>query len=123
MINDHPSAEVDYLLNRLEPLARGYPVALAMLGRKNPVTKFRRPTNDRLIALAPGSMYGFRNGTILVSILGSGSCIVSPEKPKEKRSIADLVLAGMPASAATILMEKLHRLFQENERWQQHVEA
>lgn len=112
MMNDHPSTEVDWLLNKIEPLKRGYAVTLSMDdGKYSRLAKYRGTKKNQLVALAPGELYGFASRSVLVSIVGNGCCVVHPTR---ERKVADLVLAGMPAKLANLLMEKLHRLYQEN---------
>lgn len=107
-----PSNDVDWLLNRLEPLRRGYAVVLSMQDdRYARMVKYRGKKQNQLVTLTPGSLYGFAPDSVQVAIIGSGAAIVFPARSEK---VADLILAGMPARLAKLLMEKLHRLYQES---------
>lgn len=94
----------------LMPLLSGKPVVLTMddprFARKK---NYLGSKDKRLVILTPGQMLGFGRHHLLVSIVGSGSCIVRLGHPKS----ADLVLAGMPAKLANVLMDKIHQVFKE----------
>lgn len=106
-----PGTERDAFLSSLLPLKNGKSVSLAM---DNPMftsqAKHRGHKAKKLVILVPGTAAGISPDAVLVSIVGSGACIVWPENVSK---VADLVLAGMPARLANVLMEKLHRLFKE----------
>lgn len=98
------SEEIDILLARLAPLKKGYPVAL-MLDNPKGFGKKRNP----LLTLTPGILFGFRSNLVVVSVINNGSCIVQADSEK----IADLILAGLPAQSARILMDRLNKLYSE----------
>lgn len=111
MTYGYPSEDVDWLLGKLEPLKRGYPVVLSMQDAKYQNRKnYRGKRADQIVALAPGELYGMTPRSILVSVIGNGACVVHPATSEK---IADLVLAGMPARLANVLMGKLHQLLKE----------
>ena len=100
-------------LTALFPLREGKSVVLTMENPKLAARKNYRGSKGRIIVvLTPGSAlgakYGLSNREILVSILGSGSCMV-----RVGQKSANLILAGMPAKLANGLMDALHQIFQE----------
>lgn len=101
----------DDFLAALAPLYAGKSVALEM--EKPRIQGAKKTVADRtkkLVLLVPGTAAGIDPQAVLVSVVGSGSCIVWP---KRNPQVANLVLAGMPAKLAVSLMDKLHRIFQE----------
>lgn len=104
------SREPDWFLGILSPLKYGKPVHLMLNDPRFSQLKNYRGTKDkRLVLLIPGTLAGLKKELLLVSVIGSGSCLVRV-KDSEQRT-ADLVSAGIPARLATILLEKLHSLF------------
>lgn len=105
------SLDGDNFLAALAPLRHGKPVHLVMDDPKfAAMKKYVGTKAKKLVFLVPGSMIGIDPSGVLVSILESGSCVVWPKRPPK---VANLVLAGMPAKLANVLMQKLHRIFQE----------
>lgn len=103
------STETDAFLGALAPLRFGKTVVLTMDDpRFKAIKNYRGTKGTKLIVLVPGSAMEMA-GVVLVSVLGAGSCMVRLKSTK----VADLVLAGMPARLADVLMQKLHRIFQE----------
>lgn len=99
----------DFLANKLEPLTRGYAVSMSMQDPKfEKLKQYKGKKKNQLVCLAPGPMYALPTDTVLVSIVGNGSCIV---RPFESKDVAKLVLAGMPVKLANALMSKLHYLY------------
>jgi hypothetical protein len=110
MIHDRHIGEHDSFGAKLEPLTRGYAVSMTMQDprhMRNP--KYRGKKQNQFIGLAPGPLYGLPTGSILVSIVGSGSCVI---RPFESNELAKLVLAGMPAGLAKVLVTKLKTLYE-----------
>lgn len=106
--------EADWFLHALEPLVRGKSVHLSFDDpRFSQMKNYRGKKQKRLAILVPGPMAGLKDEIILVSVVGSGCCLIRPKI--EGHRIADLVLAGMPAKLATTLMNKLHLLFRSQE--------
>lgn len=111
--------EVDWLVNALEPLSKGKTKVLVMdtpaiprKGRKDDST-----TRHQLVALAPGTLYGFKQGSVLVSIIGAGSCVVVPSEPKQ---LTPLLRAGIPPKLAKALIDGLARLDWSNDHGTNH---
>lgn len=100
----------DYLGAKLEPLTRGYAVTLSMQDpRFDKLKAYRGKKANQLVCMAPGPMYALPTDTLLVSIVGNGSCVI---RPHESKDVAKLVLAGMPAGLAKALQSKLNTLFE-----------
>ena len=96
--------KADNFLRVLAPLNTGKSVALWM---DHPRAVRKNAENRRqLVVLIPGPVAGLPKGTVLVCVVGSGSCIVKADAPTK---VADLVLAGIPAKLATSLMDSVHR--------------
>lgn len=108
--NEFPlSTESDAFLGALAPLRFGKTVVLTMEDpRFKAIKNYRGTKGTKLVVLVPGSAMEMK-GVVLVSVLGAGSCMVRLNSTQ----VADLVLAGMPARLASVLMQKLHRIFQE----------
>ena len=103
-----PGAD-DPLLRTVFPLRAGKPVKL-WLDLPTTLKKSTAPRR-RLVILSPGSHVGLPRTCVLVSIVGSGSCVVRTSPPHK---LADLVLAGMPAKLAGELMNKIHRALEQS---------
>lgn len=110
------STEVDYLADRLKPLFTGKPVAIQFFSA---ATKGRK--KDPIVALTPGSIFGWPSNRVLLSVVHHGSCILHLEtarerKKREKRGepfkpqLTDMILAGLSAKMARLLMETLTTL-------------
>lgn len=92
----------------LQPLVKGKPVALAMDDHRPTHAKARGQRQRKLIVvITPYSAPGLEPGSFVISILGRGSCMVWPSKPNQS---ANLVLAGMSARLANVLLSKLQVL-------------
>lgn len=103
------STDTDAFLGALAPLRFGKTVVLTMEDpRFKAIKNYRGTKGTKLVVLVPGSAMDMKD-VVLVSVLGAGSCMVRLKSTK----VADLVLAGMPAKLADVLMQKLHRIFQE----------
>ena len=110
------STDVDYLAARLQPLFKGVPIVLQLRTarpghRKNPI-----------VTITPGSLFGWPREQFVVAVLQNGSCVVRVDTKREtsKREkqgapyrprVADLVVAGIPAKLATVLMTSLQKLY------------
>jgi hypothetical protein len=102
--------EPDWFVSTLYPLHRNVAVHLSLEDpRFGKIKHYRGKRKNQLVVLVPGVLVGLRQEYLLVAIVGSGSCLIRPHIPGH--SIADLVLAGMPAKLATTLMNKLHLIF------------
>jgi len=102
-------ANVDLLLQTLAPLTHEKIVKLWMEPPpKVAPKKSRRTSERRLIVLTPGTHLGLPRKTVMVSVIGKGSCLVRLD---EAVRTADLVLAGMSARLAKELMNRIHQLF------------
>jgi hypothetical protein len=97
------SGEIDWLLSRLAPLRNGNAVVIRL---DNPMGVGKR--KDPLITIVPGILFGFREKSVVVSVIGNGSCIIKTDEKK----IANLVKAGIPARLASALAEKLYQLYE-----------
>lgn len=104
----------DYLLHALTPLRAGRAVALWMDTPRRAHRKNARSHPRQVVVLSPGPMLGLPKGTVLVSVVGSGSCFARVDQPQYVNlNVADLVLAGIPAKLANVLMRTLQRAMQE----------
>lgn len=98
----------DHFRLALRPLAKGHPVALAMDDHRPVHAKARSSVSrKRVVVITPFNAPGLALGSYVISILGKGSCLVWPSKPNQS---ANLVLAGMPARLANVLLNKLQVL-------------
>lgn len=105
MTNGHIETS-DWLLSHLAPLLRGEAVKLVVEQSR---THGRKTVNvQKGLLIAPGSAYGLSNQAVVVSLLGSGSCVIFPDAQHSK---GELVNAGLPVELATALIEKLSTLF------------
>lgn len=106
----HGLGNVDWLVNSLKPLLEGKPKVLVMDTPAPPRKGSpRNAWRQQLVALAPGTLYGFAADTVLVSIIGAGSCVVHPLRRPARTT--DLILAGMRAPLARTLLDGLYRLY------------
>ena len=64
----------------------------------------------RLVVLTPGILLGVNPKSVLVSVVGSGSCVIKADGPAK---VANLVLAGVPATLANLLMNTVHHVLKE----------
>lgn len=114
------STEVDEFANRLKPLFDGKPVVIQLF---NPASRGKK--KDPLVVLTPGASYGWSKNRILVSVLGHGACVVVLETTRERNKrvkqgieykprLTELILAGVPAQMARLLMETLETLNEFN---------
>lgn len=90
----------------LAPLLQGKSVILRMTYKP----KGRFEGNYKAVVITPGQCLGTDNDTCLVSIVNGGCAPVTTDL---KRSVAKLVLAGMPAHLATQLVREFVRIHQE----------
>lgn len=98
----------DYFKDKLAPLVSGLSVKFVLEYRKKHGTKFREV--KIMVLLAPGLLYGLSPETVVISLVGKGSCIVFPELGK---GVASMVAAGIPVRLANALFEKLTELYGE----------
>lgn len=103
-------ADVDYLYQTMSPLRKGKPVNLWMELPKKSVKKTTQLLVKRLVVIVPGSVIGLPRDAVLIAIVGAGSCLL---RPLRSESIANLVLAGMPAKLASELSSVIRRIFKE----------
>jgi hypothetical protein len=99
-----PTKDVDWLGGKLWPLRQGKPVAFAIISG-NPNARGKR--KDPIVTITPGSTLGFGERVVVVSVINNGSTIVEIDC----KSTAGLVLAGMPAKLAKLLLDKLRSTF------------
>lgn len=99
--------KADNFLRVLTPLSAGKSVALWMDDSRKKGNRINAESKRKLVVLIPGPVAGLPKGTVIVCIIGSGSCIVRVDQPTK---VADLVLAGIPAKLATSLMDNVHRV-------------
>lgn len=109
--------DIDWLYQAVHPISRGKTVKLWMelpaLRQASASVKKPRSSNlvnKKLVVLVPGYATGLPRDTLLVSVIGSGSTLLSPSR---KDGIANLVLAGMPARLAKELMNVVRRILKE----------
>jgi hypothetical protein len=103
--------EADLARRYLLPLKFGKSVVMVMDDPSwvaNP--KYKGKKRHKLVVIAPGPMHGFSETCFLVSVVGGGACIVHLNGP---HSVANLVLAGMPAALAKELMNQIHQVMKE----------
>lgn len=96
----------DYLAEILSPLKRRQIVKMVVSFTKTH-GKSKREVK-LLVMLAPGEVYGMLTGSLVVSVIGKGSCVLFP---KEEKGMAALTGTGLPTSAAKFLLETLHKLY------------
>lgn len=101
---DRISTDVDWIGGKLSPLWDGKTVAFSMLLAKG-TGKRKNP----LIVITPGPSIGLPRRTVIVSVINNGSCIVEIDC----NSTLQLVLAGIPAKLAKLLLEKLRSTYRE----------
>lgn len=101
-------ADVDYLYQSIHQLANGKSVLIWMDMPAKPRKQTSRVVNRKLVCLVPGTAFNEPRDILLVAIIGAGSCLI---RPQGKQSIANLVLAGMPAKLAQALMNAVRRIF------------
>jgi hypothetical protein len=94
--------EPDYLLTALWPLRQEEPVRL-VLQKMKMHGKVERLVQQGLL-LVSGKVYGLDDRAVVVSLLGSGSCVIFPTAQNSK---SELVKAGIPAALAQALIDKL----------------
>lgn len=108
-------ATIDPFAQALRPLAKNQAVRLWMDIPQHPARKAtRRDTGRRLVIIAPGALLGLSPQSLMVSVVGSGSCIVWATRSRRSTDIANLTLAGMPAKLARELMNQIHHVFDVN---------
>ena len=100
---------VDWLVNALEPLINGDTKVLVM-DTPTPPRKGMPSgsTRQQLVALAPGTLYGFAANSVMISVIGAGSCVIHP---LEQRQLSRMILAGIPPFLANVLFNGLTRLY------------
>jgi len=105
-----PGESLDAFSQALLPLTQEKVVILSMDDPRMRVVKKLSAPKKKAVVLVPGTLMGMTGKVVLISVVGSGSAVMNIDQPKQ---VANLVLAGMPARLAGILMEKLHRIFLE----------
>lgn len=103
-------ADIDWLLQKLHPVRTGKVVHLWMDLPSKTGRKTTKSERRQLVVLSPGTTIGFPREVVLVSVIGKGSSLI---RPLLADGIADLVLAGMPARLAKLLMSTLKRVIKE----------
>lgn len=103
-------ANINWLLQTLSPLRKGVAVHLWMNTPNKTGRKTTKGVSRQLVIISPGTSIGFPREVVLVSVIGKGSSLV---RPLLGEGIANLVLAGMPASLAKFLMSTLNRVIKE----------
>lgn len=98
--------EPDYFLHHLSPLLKGESVKLVVEQVKQH-GKVSRVVQKGLL-IAPGNVYGLDDQAVVVSLLGSGSCVIFPNAQKSR---GELVKAGLSARLAIALIESLIKLY------------
>lgn len=106
-----PVETQDPLFQKLLPLRRNQPVHLAMNVKRKAIRKGQDTTARSLVLMQTGVTLGLRPELILISIVGSGSVLIDPF---DASAVSKLVLSGMPASLARILMTQLHRVLRSS---------
>jgi hypothetical protein len=106
----------DKLLAHLRPLLQGKAVKLVVEQMKKHGAKSRKVQTGLLIA--PGSAYGLSHRAVVVSLLGSGSCVIFPIAHKSK---GELVKAGLPAKLAKALIDRLQILYGDTQNGSTHT--
>lgn len=101
---DRISTDVDWLLAKLVPLKDGKPVMLQLINEAG-IGRKKNP----LITIVPVECFGFRMKSVVVSVIGCGSCIVHVNENR----LSDLVMAGIPTKYAKILITKLQLIFND----------
>lgn len=104
------TADVDWFYQALAPLRNGLPVFLVMDGVRMVKRKGPDAGARRLVVLTPGILLGVNPKSVLVSVVGSGSCVIKADGPAK---VANLVLAGVPATLANLLMNTVHHVLKE----------
>jgi hypothetical protein len=101
---DRISTEVDWLGAKLRPLCDGQAVIFSLISargtgkRKNPI-----------ITIMPGQNVGLPATSVVVSVIDNGSCIVEIDCNSKTR----MVMAGIPAKLAEVLLNKLRSTLRE----------
>lgn len=109
---DRLTTEVDWLGGKLEPLRCGQSVAFMMY-----TTKATGKRKNPLIVITPGTQLNFSRKAVVVSVINNGSCIVEIGC----RSTTGLILAGIPAKLAKVLVDRLQLTFREEEPHGNHT--
>lgn len=98
--------EPDYFLLHLQPLLKGKSVKL-VVEQERTHGKVSRVVQKGLL-IAPGKVYGLDAHAMVVSLLGSGSCVIYPDA---QTSRGELVKAGLSARLAIALIDSLKKLY------------
>lgn len=98
----------DFLKERLTPLRRGQVVKLIVEATRTHGTKTR--TEQTLLMLAPGAMFGMIPETVIVMLEGKGCRVIFPASGK---GAGELARAGLPPKLAKALVEKLTEIYGE----------
>lgn len=111
-------AITNYFVETLRPLRLGAPVMIWMEVHSgiSKQLKGKQRAARRLIvinSMLPDPVKETLAPTVLVSLIGSGSCFVVVDAVRRSTNIAHLVLAGCPAKLAANLMDTLYRVFLE----------
>lgn len=105
MTNGHLE-EPDYFLAYLQPLLQGMSVKLVLEQERMHGQASRLVQKGLLIA--PGNVYGLNARALVISLLGSGSCVIFPDS---QTSRGELVKAGLPSRLAIALIDSLKKLY------------
>ena len=101
--------DIDPFLQALNPLRLGKAALLWMddpLPQKKTVQDTPKKT---LVIIVPGQTIQLPKSSVLVSLVGKGSCVMRLGEPKK---VAGLVLAGMPLRLARELSTRINRVLQ-----------
>lgn len=109
MTNGHIELS-NWLLAHLAPLRRGEAVRLVAETQTQHGKTARLSQKGLLIA--PGRVYGLSDQAVVMSLLGSGSCVVFPAA---QNSRGELVKMGLTGTLATALIEVLNQLYGESQ--------
>lgn len=108
MTNGHIDIS-NWFLAHLAPLRRGEAVRLVVEDRKHH-GKTDRLTQKGLL-IASGTAYGLSDQAVVISLLGSGSCVIFPTT---QNSRGELVKMGLTGTLATALNDALNQLYGES---------
>ena len=108
-------ANPDLLLAHLRPLLQGTAVKLVVEIKRTYGKKERLVQKGLLIA--PGSAYGLVDRAVVVSLLGSGSCVIFPMANTSK---GQLVRAGLSPQLAMALIDRLQILYGDSKNGTTH---
>lgn len=102
--------DIDPFLQALAPLRAGKTVLLWMESpQAKTEKKVRKAVLKTLVVISSGPSIGLPEGTVLISMVDKGSCVLRLGEPKK---VAKLILAGMPIKLAQELTKRINHVFQ-----------